>query len=122
MALLVRAGRLVGPRSAGGSVLVQTFVPHHEVLQAARFADPGRVAESELARRRLLGLPPFRALAVVEGSDAEAFATATGLECAPTAKGVLLRADTWERLGRALAGTARPKGSRLRVEVDPPRQ
>ncbi len=122
LALLVRAGRLVGPRSAGGSVLVQTFVPHHEVLQAARFADPGRVAESELTRRRLLGLPPFRALAVVEGADAEAFATATGLECAPTAKGVLLRADTWERLGRALAETPRPKGSRLRVEVDPPRQ
>jgi primosomal protein N' (replication factor Y) len=103
-------------------VLVQTFVPHHEVLQAALFADPGRVAEGELARRRLLGLPPFRALASVEGNDAEAFAAATGLEFAATSKGALIRADTWEALGRALADTPRPKGSRLRVEVDPPRQ
>ena len=122
LALLVRAGRLVGPRSAGGVVLVQTFVPHHEVLQAALFADPGRVVEGELARRRLLGLPPFRALASVEGTDAAEFANATGLEFATTSKGALIRADTWEALGRALADTPRPKGSRLRVEVDPPRQ
>jgi primosomal protein N' (replication factor Y) len=122
LALLVRAARLVGPRSAGGRVLVQTFVPHHEVLQAAQFADPGRVVESELARRRLLGLPPFRALAAVEGADAEEFAAATGLEFAPTTRGALIRADTWEVLGRALADAPRPKGSRLRVEVDPPRQ
>jgi len=122
MALLVRAGRLVGPRSGGGKVLVQTFVPQHEVLQAALHGDPGRVAETELARRRLLGLPPFRALAAVEGADAAEFVAATGLESAPTAKGALVRADTWMELGRALADTPRPKGSRLRVEVDPPRQ
>jgi len=122
MALLVRAGRLVGPRSAGGHVLVQTFVPDHEVLQAARFADPGRVVVSELARRRLLGLPPFRALAAVEGTAASEFAAATGLEFATTAKGALLRADSWDVLGRALVATPRPKGSRLRVEVDPARQ
>ncbi|MBK9970970.1 MAG: hypothetical protein IPP16_09620 [Acidimicrobiaceae bacterium] len=122
MALLVRAGRLVGPRRGGGRVLVQTFAPQHEVLQAALFADPRRVAISELARRRLLGLPPFRALAAVEGAAAEEFVTATGLEYATTAKGALVRADTWEALGQALADTPRPKGSRLRVEVDPPRQ
>ena len=122
MALLVRAGRLVGPRRGGGRVLVQTFAPQHEVLQAALFADPRRVAISELARRRLLGLPPFRALAAVEGAAAEEFVTATGLEYATTAKGALVRADTWEALGKALVDTPRPKGSRLRVEVDPPRQ
>ncbi|MDO8362413.1 MAG: hypothetical protein Q7V88_05915, partial [Actinomycetota bacterium] len=121
MALLVRAGRLVGPRSGGGRVLVQTFVPHHEVLQAVRFAEPQRVADGELARRRLLGLPPFRALAVVEGADALEFAAATGLEVAPTAKGAMVRADDWAALAAALAATPRPKGSRLRVEVDPPR-
>ena len=121
MALLVRAGRLVGPRSGGGRVLVQTHVPDHPVLQAYRFADPERLDAIELARRRLLGLPPFRALAAVEGAEAGEFAAATGLESAPTARGVLLRADTWEELGRRLATTPRPKGSRLRVEVDPPR-
>ena len=122
IALLVRAGRLVGHRADGGRVLVQTFVPHHDVLRAAVMADPAPVGEGELARRRLLGLPPFRALAAVEGSDAVEFATATGLEFATTAKGALVRADTWMELGVALAITPRPKGSRLRVEVDPPRQ
>ncbi|MDO8391981.1 MAG: hypothetical protein Q7V57_16005 [Actinomycetota bacterium] len=121
MALLVRAGRLVGPRSGGGRVLVQTFVPNHEVLQAARFADLAPLAESELARRRLLGLPPFRALAVIEGSGAVEMASATGLEAAPTATGMMLRADSWDELGAALLAVSRPKGSRLRVEVDPPR-
>jgi primosomal protein N' (replication factor Y) len=122
MALLVRAGRLVGRRSGGGKILLQTFVPNHEVIVAAQSAQPGRVADSELARRRLLGLPPFRALASVEGADALEFAAAVGLEFAATANGALIRADTWEVLGHALAETPRPKGSRLRVEVDPPRQ
>ena len=122
MALLVRAGRLVGERSGGGKVVVQTFVPDHEVIVAARRAQPERVAQTELTRRRLLGLPPFRALAAVEGTDAVVFATALGLEFATTAKGVLVRADSWGALGHALAVTPRPKGSRLRVEVDPARQ
>ena len=122
LALLVRAGRLVGRRSGGGRVLVQTFVPDHEVIVAAQRAQPLRVAEAELARRRLLGLPPFQALAAVEGAGAAEFATNVGLEFATTPKGVLIRADTWDVLGHALADTPRPKGSRLRVAVDPPRQ
>jgi primosomal protein N' (replication factor Y) len=121
LALLVRAGRLVGNRQRGGRVMVQTFEPRHEVLAAVQLAEPQRVVPAEMARRELLGLPPFRALAAVEGSDAVEFATATGLEFAPTPKGVLVRADTWMELGEALASTPRPKGSRLRVEVDPPR-
>lgn len=121
LALLVRAGRLVGPRGGGGRVLVQTHVPHHELLQAVTLADPLRLLDGELARRRLFGLPPFTALATVEGGGATEFAAATGLEVASTAKGVLLRAGSWEELAAALEATPRPKGSRLRVEVDPPR-
>lgn len=121
MALLVRAARLVGPRLAGGRLLVQTYLPHHEVLEAVLHADPSRLATVEAARRELLGLPPFRALAAVSGAGAEEFAAATGLEAAPTARGVLLRADDWDALGSRLAATPRPKGSRLRVAVDPPR-
>ena len=74
MALLVRAARLVGPRAGGGRLLVQTFLPRHEVVQAALHADPGRLVEPERARRRLLGLPPFAALAAVSGSGSEAVA------------------------------------------------
>ncbi len=126
MALLVRAGRLVGKRDRGGRVIVQTYVPNHEVLQAALLGDTARLVDGELARRRLLGLPPFRALAALEGTDAEAVAAATGLEYAATGKVVLVRADDWLTLGSALADAGgnsgpRTKGSRLRVEVDPAR-
>ena len=36
MALLVRAARLVGPRARGGRIVVQTLIPGHEVIRAAR--------------------------------------------------------------------------------------
>ena len=121
LALLVRAGRLVGPRAGGGKVMVQTHVPHHELLQAAVFADPARIIDGELARRRLFQLPPYGALAAIEGAGAVEFAAATGLEAAPTAKGVLLRAATCDELAVGLGAAPRPKGSRLRIEVDPPR-
>jgi len=121
MALLVRAGRLVGGRTGRGRVLVQTHSPDHVVLQAARFSGHQRLVESELSRRRLLALPPFGALAAVEGGGAVDFAAATGLQFAPTAKGALVRAESWDVLGWALAATERPRQGRLRVEVDPPR-
>ena len=121
LALLARAARLVGGRSAGGRLLVQTFVPRHEVLQAVLHADPSRVAKVELSRRELLGLPPFTALAAVSGTGAIEFAAATGLEASSTGDVVLLRAATWDALGDAIAATPRPKGSRLRIEVDPAR-
>jgi primosomal protein N' (replication factor Y) (superfamily II helicase) len=121
MSLLARAARLVGGRSGGGRLLVQTFLPRHEVLQAVLHADPSRVAKVELSRRELLGLPPFAALAAISGAGATEFAVATGLESSSAGDVVLLRAPTWEVLGAALAATPRPKGSRLRIEVDPAR-
>jgi primosomal protein N' (replication factor Y) (superfamily II helicase) len=121
MALLARAARLVGARSGGGRLVVQTFLPRHEVLQAVLHADPSRAAKVELSRRELLGLPPFAALAAISGSGADVFADATGLEASSSGDVVLLRAPTWDALGAAIAATPRPKGSRLRIEVDPPR-
>ncbi|MEP7204326.1 MAG: hypothetical protein ABI894_17070 [Ilumatobacteraceae bacterium] len=121
MALLARAARLVGGRNGGGRLLVQTFLPRHEVLQAVLHADPSRVAKVELSRREMLGLPPFAALAAVSGAGANEFAAATGLESSSAGDVVLLRSPTWDQLGSALAVTARPKGSRLRIEVDPAR-
>ena len=121
MALLSRAARLVGGRSGGGRLLVQTFLPRHEVLQAVLHADPSRVAKVEMSRRELLDLPPFAALAAVSGSGATEFAAATGLEASSSGEVVLLRAPTWDELGAAISATPRPKGSRLRVEVDPAR-
>ena len=121
MTLLVRAARLVGGRAGGGRLVVQTFLPRHEVLQAVLHADPSRLAKVETERRQLLGLPPFSALAAVSGAGAIDFASASGLESSADGDVVLLRADSWDRLGRALESTPRPKGSRLRIAVDPPR-
>ena len=121
MALLARAARLVGGRAGGGRLLVQTFLPRHEVLQAVLLADPSRAAKVELNRRELLGLPPFAALAAVSGTGAEEFAAVTGLEASSMGDVVLLRAPTWDQLGAALSATPRPKGSRFRIEVDPAR-
>jgi len=121
MALLVRAGRLVGRPDQGGEVLVQTFDPGHPVLRAATSGALDDLWSGENARRRLLGLPPFRALALVSGAGAAEFAAATGLEVARHGDDSMVRADDWFTLGGALAAAPRPKGSRLRVEVDPPR-
>lgn len=120
MALLVRAARLVGPRAGGGRVLVQTFLPGHEVLQAAAVADPGRLAKAEAARRRELKLPPFGALARVSGPGAAEFVAALDVPVAADGEGFLVRGDDWDRLGLQLAATPRPH-DRVRVEVDPPR-
>jgi primosomal protein N' (replication factor Y) len=125
LALLVRAGRLVGGRggAASGRLLVQTRLPHHEGLDAAVHADPARLAVVEGARRAALRLPPEAALARISGAVAEEFVAELerqpGLEIAgPAGDRWLVRAHDHQRLCDALAATPRPPG-RLRVEVDP---
>jgi primosomal protein N' (replication factor Y) len=122
MALLVRAARLLGPRADGGRLLVQTFRPEHEVLQAALLADPGRLAKVEARRRRDLALPPFSALARVSGEGAAEYVEALPVPAAHDGDGFLVRAGHWDELGDVLSEAARPKGSRLRIEVDPTRR
>ena len=133
--LLVRAARLVGPRAGGGRVLVQTRLPRHEVLEAALHADPGRLADAERPRRKLLDLPPYAALARLTGDPAALTAAAGALRTAAPGVGVsggasggggsgdavLVRAPSPDALADALAvafGAGRPAG-RLRAEVDP---
>ncbi len=122
MALLVRAARLLGPRAGGGRLLVQTFRPEHEVLQSALLADPGRLVKVEARRRRDLALPPFSALARVSGEGAAEYVTALPVRAAHDGDGFLVRTDSWDELGDLLSAAARPKGSRLRIEVDPARR
>jgi primosomal protein N' (replication factor Y) len=129
--LLVRAARLVGPRAAGGRLLVQTRMPRHEVIEAAVRADPGLLAETERPRRKLLDLPPYAALARLTGDPPALSAAAAALRAAGRDAGigvsggpdaaVLVRAPSAERLADALAdalAAGRPAG-RLRAEVDP---
>jgi primosomal protein N' (replication factor Y) len=123
MTLLTRAARLVGSRAEGGRILVQTRWPRHDVLDAATRADPGRFAERELARRRALDLPPFRAQAVVSGSAAAEFIERLGRPLGLVVQGPsdghwLIGAPDHRGLCDALATVERPSG-RLRLEVDP---
>ena len=125
LVLLARAARLLGPRADGGRLLVQTRLPHHEVLDAVLHADPGRLSGPALARRRELGLPPARALAVLSGAGAEELAGALRRDPTVTVAGpadgrYLVRAADPDALGNALAAAPRPS-ARVRVEVDPPR-
>ena len=124
LALIVRAGRLAP------EVLVQTFVPDHPVLLAARTGDPDVVVEAERGRRRRLRLPPYGALALVSGTGAdvvvEQIASGTvgtgAIEVGGDGSGAhLLRADDWISLGLALNAAGRAPGTRVRVEVDPGR-
>jgi len=118
MALLIRAGRMAP------EVLVQTFSPDHEVLQAATSGNPDIVARGERARRQMLGFPPFGALGRVSGSGAEQVIAQLpdAIDVGGDAEhGYLVRADDWTTLGRALNAAERSKGSRVRIEVDPPR-
>jgi primosomal protein N' (replication factor Y) len=123
LALLARAARVVGGRSGGGRLLLQTRLPSSEVIDAAVHADPARLAVVEAARRAALRLPPEVAMALVSGEAAPAYADA--LSCAdgvevlgPSRGRWLVRAPDHGVLCGALAATPRPAG-RLRVEVDP---
>jgi primosomal protein N' (replication factor Y) len=117
LALLARAGRLVGGRGAPGSgvVLVQTRLPDHDVLAAAVHGDPGRLDET--AVRRELDLPPFSALAVASGEGAAAFARPLGGADLGDGRW-LLRAGDHATLCDALAAAERP-AEPVRITVDP---
>ena len=52
---------------------------------------------------------------------AEELRAVAGLSVGGTADDYLVTAPTWDQLGRALIAAERPKGSRVRVAVDPPR-
>jgi primosomal protein N' (replication factor Y) len=124
LALLARAARLVGSRADGGRLLLQTRLPGHEVVDAAVHADPSRFAVVESARRAALAFPPERAVAVVSGDGAPAFASQVagrgGVEVlGPDHLGrCLVRAADRQELCDALAATPRPR-ERMRVAVDP---
>ncbi len=118
LALIVRAGRIAA------AVLGQTFPPDHEVLQAAAAGDPALILEGERVRRSSLRLPPYGALAVVSGTGAEEVVAQLGSELEVGGDGTgryVVRSGDWSTLGLALNAAVRPAGSRVRVEVDPPR-
>lgn len=125
MSLLARAARVVGRRGEGGRVVVQTRMPHHDVVQAVLTADPARFSQAERARRIELSAPPTVAYCEVSGPSAEEYVdrlgTPRGVDVLGPSDGRwLLRSNDHATLCDALAGVDRPSG-RLRVAVDPPR-
>jgi primosomal protein N' (replication factor Y) len=128
--LLALGARLLPP--GPGRLLVQTRIPDHEVIRAARTGNPDIVAAAERPRRRAAGLPPFGGLAEVTGA-AEAVAAASealvasrelhvlGPDLAGSSSRALVRAPSPEALADAFASidlsAARAVG-RLRVAVD----
>jgi primosomal protein N' (replication factor Y) (superfamily II helicase) len=131
--LLVRAARLLGPRAGGGLLLLQTRLPDHEVVAAAREGAPLLVADAERSRRRILGWPPFGGVAELAGapdavaamSDAlRAVGTVAVLGPADAGARALVRAASVRELCDALARPevdAAHASGRLRVDVDPRR-
>jgi primosomal protein N' (replication factor Y) len=120
-ALLARAARLVGGRTEGGRILVQTRMPGHETIAAAVHADPSLFALLESARRAALRFPPEAALALVSGAGADDFVKALGsvVEVMGPADGRwLVRAPDHRALCDALAAGPRP-AKRVRIAVDP---
>jgi primosomal protein N' (replication factor Y) len=125
LALLALGARVVRGREEHGRLMVQTRQPDHTVLEAALHADPARVAEVEAPLREALGLPPYRALAVVSGPAApelmERLGAPLGLRVDGPAEGAWrLVAPSHLHLCDALAAVERPAG-RVRIEVDPHR-
>jgi primosomal protein N' (replication factor Y) len=123
LGMLARAARLIGGRVDGARILVQTRMPDHEVLDAARHADPSRLAVVEAARRAALRFPPESAVAAVSGAGGAEFVAGLhrpeGLDILGPADGRwLVRAPDHGTLCDALAASPRPT-ARLRIEVDP---
>lgn len=128
--LLVRAARLLGDRSRGGRLVVQTRMPDHPVLAVAATGDPDGFLAAETEIRRALAYPPFGAVAEVSGVAAAVTVAADALRAAGlTVVGgdtgpALVRAATPDALADGIAaadlGPARARG-RLRVAVDPAR-
>lgn len=125
LALVVRAARVLGSRRTGATLVLQTTFPDHEVVRAAVAADPAIVFDAEVERRRRLDLPPFSALASIEGDDADDFAARLSADPRVSVSGHegrhLVRAADADTLAAAVDDCERPAGRRLRIAVDPPR-
>jgi primosomal protein N' (replication factor Y) (superfamily II helicase) len=128
-----------GPASEGGRLVIQTSEPAHHAIQAVVRGDYDYFLEREIESRRELGYPPFSDLvkAFAMGPDAAklmerasaAARDAGGRVLGPTEarsgneRGleILVKCSDARAVGEALRVILPevPRGSRLRVDVDP---
>ncbi|MDE3064661.1 MAG: hypothetical protein KGJ36_03205 [Acidobacteriota bacterium] len=114
-----KAGRLVGSRREGrGRVVVQTRRGDDPVIAALESGDVTGLVDEDVDAARLLGLPPFGALAEVSGDGAARFVEglAGSLRVSRAGDHYTLSAPDTDALVSALAAADRP-GGRLRVAV-----
>lgn len=74
--LLMQVAGRAGRGDRPGRVVLQTYNPHHHVIQAAAALDYDQFCEHELASRRALQYPPFTRMARVLVTGAHGDATA----------------------------------------------
>lgn len=72
--LLTQVAGRAGRSSRGGKVILQTFQPEHYAIQAAAAYDAQGFYQSELARRKNIGYPPFSRLLKIEFRHTDALA------------------------------------------------
>jgi len=123
LGLLARAARVVGRKSDGGRLILQTKHPDHGVLAAMGEVDIGAATEAERVHREQLHLPPYGALAIIEGSSAGDFVSTLPATVRSGGSGDKrqVRGVNAEVLADALAFGQRPTKGKLRVAVNPGR-
>jgi primosomal protein N' (replication factor Y) len=133
--LVARGAQLLAGRPRTETMLLlQTRLPDHVVVEAVANGRPDLVAAAELDDRRMLGYPPYGALAELTGDDDALVAVAEALRAldvqavavtvfGPSDGRVLVHSAEWGQLADALE-LALPAGrslGRVRAAVDPPR-
>lgn len=126
LSMIVLAARLARRRTEGGRVMLQTHSPQHELFGAVMSLDFTALLNHECDRRRALSMPPFGSLARISGVGTSAFATelAANMLINVATLGdddVIVRAASVSDLVTTLQTTPKPKGSRLKIQIDPPR-
>lgn len=126
LGLVVLACRVAASRKEGGRVILQTHSAEHQLFVALRTLNFDDLMAQESSRRASLQLPPFGALAHISGVGTTKFAeelSSNMLVSVATlaSDDVLVRGATVKDLVESLRSAKKPKGSRLKVQVDPPR-
>jgi len=138
LTLVVHAARLVARKTSGqsktsdGLVMIQSMLADHALLRGLAVHDLSEFVYEEMARRQLMQLPPYGALAQVSGTGVDQLADILRsnvlLQVSATNKdAVLVKSADWETLANSMsdalvaASTRGKKTLRTKTQIDPPR-
>jgi primosomal protein N' (replication factor Y) len=132
LSLVVHAARLVARKTSDGLVMIQSMLADHALLRGLAVHDLSEFVYEEMARRQLMQLPPYGALAQVSGTGVDQLADILRsnvlLQVSATNKdAVLVKSADWETLANSMsdalvaASTRGKKTLRTKTQIDPPR-